>query len=542
MRQLLLSCALAFFLIPNFALSKPIYKQHAMVTSANKEATDAGVKILKMGGNAVDAAVATALAISVVDPFSAGIGGGGFLLLHMAKDKKTAALDFREVAPKLATTTMFADETSKRSSITGHFSVAIPGTIAGLHEVHKAYGKLPWSSLFAPAIALAENGFEVGPTFAEFFELTKGELQKNEAAWKAFTKQGKPFSPGDTLKQPDLAKTLTLLSRDPRAFYEGSIAKAIAGDMSRHRGLLSEADLKSYKPKWRDPLCGEFMGTEICSMPPPSSGGILLLQMLNAVTEIGPDNLPWRTPETIHTLVQIMKASFKDRAEILGDPDFVKIPLKKLISREYARKVVGKITTLPLESQDTTHLNVVDSERNVVSLTFTVNLPFGARVVVPGTGILLNDEMDDFSSAPNVPNAFGLVGGTANAIAPGKIPLSSMTPVIAFKNKKFLFAVGSPGGSRIITTVFHTILNHMIYAMNPQEALSSGRFHHQWAPNEIWVEKNTLDPATISDLNKLGHKVSLKDKWSNANMIAVSPAGGLDGSADPRGEGTAAGY
>lgn len=525
------------------AVSRPVYRKEAMVTSAHIDATNAGVEILKMGGNAIDAAVATALAISVVEPFSAGLGGGGFLLVHLAKDKKILALDFREVAPMLATETMYSEGNSKKSSVDGHFAVAVPGTVAGLYEVHSKYGKLPWRKLFEPAIELAKHGFSIDSKFTDLFEMAAKRLESNRTAWGIFTREGKPFMVGDTLKQLQLGKTLEILSRNPRSFYEGEIAQAIVGEMKSNDGLISLDDLRSYRPRWRDPVCGQFKGSEICSMPPPSSGGILLIQMLNAVTEIGTEKLPWHEPATLNMLSQIMKASFKDRADLLGDPDFVKIPVDKLISRDYAKKQIREISpAIFKESPETTHLNVVDSERNAVSMTFTVNLAFGSGVAAGNTGILLNNEMDDFSSAPGVPNAFGLVGGSANAIAPKKIPLSSMTPVIARKNQEFQFAVGSPGGSRIISTVFHSILNYMVYEMNPEEAISAGRFHHQWLPNEISFEKHALEPATVRELTKMGNKMTLLEPWSNANMIVAAPSGGLEGACDPRGHGTADGY
>jgi gamma-glutamyltranspeptidase/glutathione hydrolase len=514
------------------ALARPIHENRAMVTSAQQDATNAGVEILKAGGNAVDAAIATTLALSVTVPFSAGIGGGGFALVYLNDKKKMLALDFRERAPALATSNMYGPG---KSSVDGHLAVAVPGTVAGLVEAHKQHGKLPWVRLFGPAIKLARDGFMVDSTFVERFKEREAELKKHEASWKVFTNSGRPFAEGETLKQPDLARTLETLSRRPEDFYSGSLAKGLVGEMKSHGGIISEADLKAYKPKWMEPLCGTFMSTEICSMPPPSSGGVVLLEMLNGIEAIGSDKLPWRTPETVNQIAKVMKFAYKDRAKYLGDPAFVKMPIDKLISKDYAGQKVK-------ESEETTHLNVVDKDHNAVSLTFTVNLLFGSGVVVPKTGILLNNEMDDFSSAPGVPNAFGLVGGEANSIQPSKTPLSSMTPVIALKDGKLSFAVGAPGGSRIPSAVFLTILNHMIYGMNVDDAISSGRFHHQWMPDEIEVEEHSLEPATIEALRKMGNKVNVQRPWVNANMIVVSPTGGLDGAVDRRGVGTVGGY
>jgi gamma-glutamyltranspeptidase/glutathione hydrolase len=529
----------ALFLSAFHAGALPTHSQSAMVTSAQRDATAAGVEILRAGGNAVDAAVATTLALSVTEPFSAGIGGGGFLLVYLHKNKKMLALDFRERAPLLATADMYA---RGASSTDGYLSVAVPGTIAGLREAHRAYGKLPWAKLFAPAIKLAKDGFEVDSRFVEVFKIRAPELKLHEASWQVFTKDGTPFEEGETLKQADLALTLELLSKDPQDFYRGSIGKALVALMKERGGIITEADLRAYKPAWLQPVCGSFMERKICSMPPPSAGGVLLLEMLNAVEAIGIDKLPWHTPQTIDTLAKVMKFAYKDRAELMGDPKFVEMPISKLISKAYAQEKVKEIQSAPKrESEETTHLNAVDRDGNVVALTFTVNLAFGSGVVVPKTGILLNNEMDDFVTS-NAPNAFELVGGDANKIAPGKTPLSSMTPVIALKGDKFSFAVGAPGGSRITSAVFLTILNHLAYKMNVDDAISTGRFHHQWSPDEISVEEHALDPATIKALSNMNNKVTVRRPWVNANMIVASPTGGLDGAADRRGVGNAAGY
>lgn len=518
--------------------------------------------MMQQGGNAVDAAVATTLAISVVEPFSAGIGGGGFLLLHQGQTGDIKALDFREQAPLAATRDMFVDvsgKTRRNASTDGHLAVAVPGTIAGLAEVHQRYGKLPWKTVVAPAIGLAANGFEVGPHFVRAFEARRAVLQQNSAAWKAFTRQGQPYRVGDRLIQTDLAKTLRAIAQNPRNFYQGTTAQAIAQDMQQQGGLITQKDLQTYRPTWRAPLCGSFRQYQVCSMPPPSSGGVHLLQILNIVGDTNFCNLGWRHPDALHLLTEAMKIAYADRATHLGDPDFVAVPVAALTSPTYAaqrRREISLRQARPSkevkaadpamlkrlqakESEDTSHLNVVDADRNAVSLTFTVNTGFGAGVVTPGTGILLNNEMDDFASAPNTPNAYGLVGSEANAIAPGKIPLSSMTPTIVTEQGKLRLATGSPGGSRIITTVLQILINVLEYEMDVSAAVAAPRMHHQWLPDQLFVERWGLDVATIKDLQQRGHQLQIAAPWGNASAIAVTKDGSLEGAADPRGGGAA---
>lgn len=537
----------------------------AMVASAHPLASQAGTEILKQGGNAVDAAVATTFAISVVEPFSAGIGGGGFLLLYRAETETVEALDFRERAPLAATQDMYLDAVGKpqpRASRDGHRAVAVPGTVAGLAAVHQKYGQLPWSQVVAPAIRLAEQGFVVGQEFARSHRLREAMLLSNPAARAVFTRHGQPYTPGDRLKQPDLARTLRAVAKDPQNFYQGEIAQAIAQDMKANGGLISLEDLARYQPTWRAPLCGDFQALQVCSMPPPSSGGVHLLQLLNLVAEEPLQERGWRHPDSLHWLVESMRLAYADRAIYLGDPAFTEVPVAALTSRTYAEqqkqtidrdrarpssdvKPIGReaLERLQLEeSADTSHLTVVDEQRNAVSLTFTVNLRFGAGVVVPGTGIVLNNEMDDFAIAPDVPNAFGLVGDDANAIAPGKIPLSSMTPTLVMKDNRLRLAVGSPGGSRIITTVFQILLNHLVYGMDLGAAVSAPRLHHQWLPDTLFVERWGFDTKTLEDLRRRGHRIQPSNPWSNANAIAVDTDNSLEGAADPRAEGAVVGF
>lgn len=546
-------------------ISVPLKSKNGMVTSANPLASEAGISILKQGGNAVDAAVATTFAISVVEPFSAGIGGGGFLLFHSQKTGEIKALDFRERAPIKATKNMYLDANGKvipGASTNGYLAVATPGTVAGMYEVHRRYGKLPWQEVVKPSIALAKNGFIISNRVSWLslsrFQDRKPRIIDNPAASKIFTRNGEYYQPGERLIQTDLAKTLTAISENPQSFYTGKIAKLLADDMAKNGGLITLEDLKSYKPTWRTPVCGNFRKAKVCSMPPPSSGGVHLIQMLNIIGDTDLKSLGWNHPDAIHLMVESMKITYSDRAKYLGDPDFVKVPVSELISKNYAQKRRQQInmnkttpsteikpglkTTKIPEKTETSHLNVVDADRNAVSLTFTINLGFGAGIVTPGTGIVLNNEMDDFAAAPGVPNAFGLVGNEANSIAPRKTPLSSMTPTIVTENNRFKMAVGAPGGSTIITQVLQIILNVLEYKMDVGAAVSVPRIHHQWLPDVLLVQSWGLDALTLQDLRRRGHKIKETAPWGNANAIAVTENDTLEAASDPRGEGLASSY
>jgi gamma-glutamyltranspeptidase / glutathione hydrolase len=569
------------------AFPRPTLSQNGMVASAHPLATQAGVAILKQGGNAIDAAVATTLAISVVEPFSAGIGGGGFMVTKMGKDLKS--LDFRERAPQQATRNMYLDAQGKvrpNASLEGHLAAGVPGTIAGLAAAHRQYGKLPWRTVVAPSIRLAREGFIVSELYTEQAKSKQKLLASNPAAREIFTRNGQPLQPGERLVQRDLARTLIAVARNPQNFYTGSIASAIDRDMRQNKGLITRADLRAYQPKWRAPVCGKFRQYDICSMAPPSSGGVHLLQILNTIGNTDLAAMGWHSPDALHLLIESMRIAYADRSEYLGDPDFNRIPVSALINPAYAAKrrqeikldrarpsitVKPAIATelqqfdraknsptptnrdmrgnlapqppsAPTESMETSHINVVDKQRNVVSLTFTVNYRFGAGVVVPGTGILLNDEMDDFAIAPGVANVFGLVGGEKNSIAPGKTPLSSMTPTIVTENGKFRLAIGAPGGSTIITTVLQILLNVLEYKMDVGSAVAAGRVHHQWLPDKLNVDPWGFDAATLAELRRRGHSIEQRGYWGNANAIQQLPDGRLEGAADPRGEGTARGF
>ena len=559
-----------------------------MVASAHPLATQAGVEILQQGGNAIDAAVATTLAISVVEPFSAGIGGGGFMLTKMGKDVRS--LDFRERAPLRASRNMYLDAQGKvrqNASLEGHLAAGVPGTIAGLAAAHKQYGKLPWRTVVAPAIQLARNGFKVSELYTEQAKSKQKLLASNPAARAIFTRNGQPLQPGERLVQRDLARTLIAVARNPQNFYTGSIALAIDLDMRQNKGLITLADLKSYQPKWREPVCGKFRQYNVCSMAPPSSGGVHLLQILNTIGSTDLAALGWHSPDALHLLIESMRIAYADRSEYLGDPDFNRVPVSALTNPAYGNKRRQEISmdrarpsstvqpatpellkqfergaaavpnrsavrvpvvatrgadTPRAESLETSHLTIVDRDRNVVSLTFTVNYRFGAGVVVPGTGILLNDEMDDFAIAPGVPNVFGLVGGEKNSIAPGKTPLSSMTPTIITENGQFRLAIGAPGGSTIITTVLQILLNVLEYKMDVGAAVAAGRVHHQWLPDKVNVDPWGFDPLTLAELRRRGHQIEARSYWGNANAIQQLPDGRLEGAADPRGEGIASGF
>lgn len=557
--------AISTLVSPCLAAPPSTQGRTGLITSAHPDATRVGLEILKQGGNAIDAAVATAMAISVAEPFSAGIGGGGFLLLRLGETNQMIALDFRERAPLKANSRLYLDAEGQvipRASIDGHRAVAVPGTVAGLQAIHQKYGRLPWQTLLNPAIKLAEEGFVVSDRTHRIILLRQKALAANPAAQKIFLPKGQPLAIGSRLIQTDLANTLKRLAQDPQAFYSGSIALAIAKDMQKNDGIVSLWDLKIYAPTWREPLCGEFQQLQVCSMPPPSSGGVHLIQILNLLTLGQPFSTKADHPDYLHALVEAMKIAYADRAEYLGDTDFVEVPVQELISPQYAQRRFQEINPnqarpaeqvkamnsqtlkwLQKESNDTSHLNVVDRDRNAVSLTFTLNLGFGAGVVVPGTGIILNNEMDDFATAPGVPNAFGLVGNTQNAIAPTKKPLSSMTPTIVTEAGKLRLVVGAAGGSTIITTVLQLVMNVLVFEQDVATAIHAPKVHHQWRPLPLRMEEWVQFPqTTVEELKQRGHDIQGRTQWGNANLIEVTPQDELFGAADPRGEGTALGY
>ena len=538
------------------AAPAPVTAKHHMVVSAHPLASQAGLEILDAGGNAVDAAVATSLALSVVEPYSSGLGGGGFALVWSAADKGARALDFREVAPAAASRDMYlrAGAADTALSQTGGLAVGVPGLIRGLVMLHEGRGKLPWARVVEPAIRLARGGFVVTPLLRA--RIGASRLRMDAAARAVFMPGGSPPAVGDRLIQADLATTLQAV-RDHGAagFYEGPVAARIAEATQAAGGVLTAADLAAYEAKWRAPIHGDYRGATIWSMPPPSSGGVHLVQMLRFLAGFDLTAAGHGKAATVHPMIEAMKIAYADRSRLLGDPDFVDVPVARLTSDAYAASwrarfspdrallpsEVGGVAVAP-EPEHTTHFSVVDGEGNAVACTQTINLGFGSGVLATGTGVVLNDEMDDFSAAPGVPNAFGLVGNEANAVAPRKRPLSSMTPTIVTQDGAVRLVVGSPGGSRIITTVLQVVLNVLDHGMDVAAAVAAPRIHHQWSPPDVLAEPGALAPPVRARLEALGHKVVESNFGTNVQAIERDPkTGALRGASDPRGEGAPAG-
>lgn len=541
---------------------QPETAQNGMVASQEAVASRVGVDILKKGGNAVDAAIATGFALAVTLPRAGNLGGGGFMMIHLADSGDTKALDYREMAPAAAFKDMFLGEDGEPDNQKSRFSglaVGVPGTVAGFAEAFEKHGsgKLTWAELVAPAIGLAENGIEVTPDLAASLTASAKRLLQDPATAAIFYKTGGlPFVPGETLKQTDLAATLKLIAdKGAAGFYTGEVAEKIAQKVTASGGGMTKEDLAGYKPVWRDPVVGSYHGYQIASMPPPSSGGVHIVQILNMLqgyplAEYGPNSA-----DSIHVMAETMRRAYADRSKYLGDPDFVDVPVKGLTDPAYAAELVKSIKMdvatpseevkpgdpFPYESNQTTHYSVVDKDGNAVSNTYTLNFSYGVGLTADGTGVLLNNELDDFSAKPGVPNAYGLIGGTANAVEGGKRPLSSMSPTLVFKDGKLFLATGSPGGSRIITTTLQIILNVVDHGMNIAEATAAPRIHNQWLPDEIRIEEG-LSPDTIRLLEARGHKVEVKNAMGSTQSIMLVD-GILAGASDPRRPGAlSAGY
>ena len=528
----------------------PVIAKNGMVASEQELATQIGVDILKAGGNAVDAAVAVGFALAVALPNAGNIGGGGFMMVHDAKSGKDIALDFREVAPRGASRNMYLDASGKvidGKSLYTHYAVGVPGTVAGMTHALSRWGSMPLARVMAPAIALADKGYPVSVTLAKTLEQEKKNMGRWPATQAVFWRNGAPLQSGERLVQKDLAQSLRLISQQgAKAFYEGAIAQKIVAEMAPHAKALSLQDLRDYKVAEREPVRGSYRGYQIVTMPPPSSGGAHLIQILNMMERWPMNQWGADSAQSVHYMTEAMKLAYADRSEYLGDPDFVKIPLKGLISKSYASELAASIKPQqarsgkdirpgrpqPYESDQTTHYSVVDKAGNAVAVTYTLNTNFGSGIVARGTGILLNNEMDDFSAKPGVANAYGLVGGDANAVQAGKRPLSSMTPTLVLKDGKPVLVTGSPGGARIITTVLQQIVNHIDFGMNPAEAAATPRFHHQWTPDELRVEKG-FSPDTLALLRQWGHKVALKASMGRTQTIEIRD-GLLRGASDPR--------
>ena len=524
-----------------------------MVASTSEIASTVGADIMKKGGNAVDAAVGVALALAVTWPSAGNLGGGGFMMVR-TPDGKVEALDYRERAPLAATRDMYVDATGKiidKASTDGYKAVGVPGTIAGLALAHKRYGKLPWAALVEPARKLAADGFIVNYHLARSLTLkaTKEKLAPFAESERIFHRDGKYYVMGDRFVQPDLAATLARIQHDPRDFYTGVTAKKIVEDMKANGGLVTAEDLAKYDPTIRTPLRGTYRGYEIITMPPPSSGGIALIEMLHMLEAYDVRSLGWHSSQHVHLMTEVMRRAFADRAKYLGDPDFAKVPVAGLTSAKYAEERrrdislehaslstdVGAGDPAPYESGETTHFTIVDGDGMTVSSTYTLNDSYGSGVTAKGTGMLLNDEMDDFTSKPGVANTYGLIQGEANAIAPRKRPLSSMTPTIVLKDGKLWFAVGSPGGPTIINTVLQVVSNVIDFGMDIQEAIDAPRFHHQWLPDHLQWEPYEFNKDTRDALERLGHHFKPKSEYlGDAEGILIEADGMRTGASDPR--------
>jgi len=530
----------------------PVKAQHGMVASVDALATQVGVEILRQGGNAVDAAVAVGFALAVTHPQAGNLGGGGFMLLRTASGRATA-IDFREMAPGHASRDMFLDKqgnADSKLSLTSHLASGTPGTVAGLALAAQKYGTLPLSTLLAPAIRLARDGIPVNDALADDLKTYGKEVLITHPNSKAifYKPDGTPWQKGDRLVQKNLAHSLQLIARQgPDAFYKGEIADEIAGEMAQHGGLISKADLAAYRAVERQPISGTYRGYEVFSMPPPSSGGIHIVQILNILENFDLAKMGFGSADAMQVIAEAEKYAYADRSEYLGDPDFVKVPWQALTSKAYAKTLAQQIDVAkarpsseikpgklePYESNQTTHFSVVDKQGNAVAVTYTLNTYFGSGIVAGKSGILMNNEMDDFSAKPGTPNVYGLVGGEANAVQPAKRPLSSMSPTIVAKGGKTWLVTGSPGGSRIITTVLQMVVNSIDFGMNVAEATNAPRFHHQWLPDQLRVEKG-FSPDTLRLLEAKGQHVKVLPAMGSTQSIMIGPDGMLYGASDPR--------
>lgn len=531
-----------------------------MVGSTDVHASRAGIDILRAGGNAVDAAVAVGFALAVTHPAAGNLGGGGFMVIRFADGRQTV-IDYRETAPGRATRDMYLDEqgepVAERSRV-GPLAAGVPGSVAGLTYAHRRYGRLPLAQVMAPAIALARDGFEVSWALSESLAGAQSLLSRFPESLRVFYRpDGTAPQPGDRLVQPDLARTLELIAqRGPDAFYKGPIADLIVAEMERSGGLITKEDLAAYEPREREPIVGTYRGHQIVAPPPPSSGGIALVQLLNILEAYPLRDYGHNSSRSIHLVAEAARRVYADRSKWLGDPDFFEVPVAGLISKAYAAslregisetratpsEMVQPGTPLDYEHAETTHYSVVDADGNAVSTTTTINGSYGNGQVVPGAGFLLNNEMDDFSAKPGAPNMFGLLGGEANAIAPGKRMLSSMTPTIVVKDGATRLVLGSPGGSRIITTVLQVILNVIDHGMTVQEAVDAPRFHHQWQPDVIRLERIGFPEDVVTALTAMGHATTVGDDMGDVHAIMIDDTGLRLGASDPRMDGQTLGY
>ena len=566
-------------IVPATASTHPVHAAHAIVVSVHELASHVGVEIMQGGGNAVDAAVATGFALAVVHPAAGNIGGGGFMLVRMA-DGKAHFLDYREVAPAAATRDMYLDAQGKvipDASEIGYKAIGVPGSVAGMVYAEQKYGKLTLKLVMAPAIQLAREGYAL--TWEEAADMHDRHLAEFPESRRVFQRNGDYYKPGEIFRQPDLARTLERIAEKPDDFYQGSLARELAAAMQKGGGLITPGDLAHYEVKEREPVRGTYRGYEVISAPPPSSGGAVLIEILNILEGYDLGKMGDRSAQSMHYTIEAFRRAFFDRAEFMGDPDFAKIPVAQLIDKRYAaaweetidparataskdlkrpaifseleQYAAGQAPAMvPHESNHTTHYSVMDADGNAVAVTTTINDWFGSRVTADGLGFLLNDEMDDFSSKPGVPNSDGLIQSSTNAIGPGKRPLSSMTPTIVVRDGKTVMVLGSPGSSKIITTVANVLMGVVDYGMNIQEAVNAPRFHNQWLPDVVNVEQ-WFSPDTIGMLQHMGYSIEVglhygmhvAPYWSDAECIAVdAKTGERLGASDVRNGGKAVGY
>ncbi len=534
------------------ALHHPVRDPAGMVAAQNKIAASIGADVLARGGNAIDSAVAVGFALAVTLPRAGNLGGGGFMLVYLADEDRTIAIDYREMAPAAASRDMFLNADGDVDNNVARFSLraaGVPGTVAGLHHAHERYGSLPWHELLQPAIQLAERGIIVTEDFAFSIRRAEKHLSRDPDAIALFThSSGTLYEEGERLKQPLLAKTLKRIAKSgTESFYQGDIAELIVKDMRANGGLITRADLENYQVIEREPVIGGYRGYDIISMPPPSSGGVHVVQMLNILEQFPLADFGAESALTIHVIVEAMRQAYADRSQHLGDPDYYDVPIDWLTSSTYAEEIAAGIsletakksddvrpgTTPVAESPETTHYSVMDQAGNAVANTYTLNFSFGSGNAIAGAGFLINNEMDDFSAKPGVPNAFGLLGGEANAIQPGKRPLSSMTPTLVFKDGKPLLATGSPGGSRIITAVLQQIINVIDFEMNLADSVSAPRLHHQWYPDSVFVERG-FSPDTLALLKAMGHNIATTRFSMGSVQAVMRTEDGFAGAADPR--------
>ena len=574
---LIVSIALAFLVSPlgtfvrhavptvSAASREPVRAKHGIVASTNEVASQVGVDVMKRGGNAIDAAIAVAFALAVTHPAAGNLGGGGFMMIRL-RNGKTTAIDYREMAPAAATRNIYLDKNGnliegEGGSLVGYRAAGVPGTVRGMELALKKYGsgKLTWAQLVEPARRLA-NGFTVTHNLARSLRGNNDYLSQYPETKRIYLKGGKFYQEGEIFRQPDLAATFTRLQNSgPNEFYEGQTAKLIIDDIKRHNGLMTLADLRGYVAKEREPLRAKYRGYEVISMPPPSSGGAVLIEMLNILEGYELGKLDSASSERYHLMTEAMRRAFADRAEFMGDTDFVRVPIAGLIDKSYAAKLRDTIsldrasTSVEIkageptghESEETTHFTVIDAQGNAVANTYTLNNSYGSAAVAKGTGILLNDEMDDFAAKPGTPNMYGLIQGERNAVAPRKRPLSAMTPTFVLrKDGSLWFTVGSPGGPTIINTALCVITNVVDYGMNIQQAIDFPRIHHQWLPDELIFEPYGLSGDTQKALKALGHKLASPRYLGDAEGLMIDEKTGMRlGATDPRrSDGLAVGY